>query len=449
MENRTNDVTGREIAGHAIAGIGQNLVYGLWGSFVMIFYTDVFGISALAAGMIMMFTRVWDAVNDPMMGAIADKTRTKWGRYKPWVMFMSVPVGILLVLSFCTPNLPPTGKIIYGAVTYVLMSMAFTAVDIPYWSLPSAMTSDGAKRSKIFSTSRVSTTLTSLIAGVVIVPVTELVGKGNQQKGFLAVAIIFAVASSLFYIFGIRNVQEHVAPVKQEKTGAKEAIKVITQNKPLLLIIASVLFILTTNSLRSSVMPYYAQYNMGSRALVSIMTLCNIPGMLCGMLIAPILAKKLGKKRTYLLACVYGAVTNIIFFVLGYTNLTLVFLCIGFTAASYGCIVVLESSMIADTIEYAQLKTGQRRAALVSSTQTFASKVCSSISGGLIGVILTVSGYVANQPQSETVLSSFHMMMTLLIAAAYIVAMIPMKFNPMTEEMHAKIVAELEEKQMA
>lgn len=444
MIENTGKLTRKEIMGHATAGIGQNLVYGLWGSYAMYFYTDVFGITAGMASIIMMVSRIWDAVNDPMMGAIADKTKTKWGRYKPYILFMPIVVSILLIMSFSTPPLGAQGKIFYAFTTYILMSMAFTAVDIPYWSLPSAMTSDSKIRSKIFSTSRVSTTLTSLIAGVIIIPLTEMIGGENMQKGFFFVAVIFALASSFFYIFGIRMVHERVEPPKQEKSSVGEAIKVVTKNRPLIMIFLSVIFILTTNSLRSSVMPYYAQYNMGSRTLVSIMTLCNIPGMVCGMALAPILANKLGKKKTYLLACIYGAITNSIFYFVGYKNLVLVFACIAFTAASYGCIVVLESSMIADTIEYAQWKTGQRRAAVITASQTFASKICSSISAALIGVILTVTGFIANQVQNMQVLSSFHLMMTLMIAVAYVIAMIPMHFNPLTEKMHDEIIADLE-----
>jgi GPH family glycoside/pentoside/hexuronide:cation symporter/probable glucitol transport protein GutA len=177
-------VTGREIAGHAIAGIGQNLFFGLWSGYMLVFFTDVFGISGGAAGLIMMFTRVWDAINDPMMGVIADRTRTRWGRYRPWLLFMALPMIFFLALNFSAPSLSPTGKIVYAAFAYVFMSMAFTAVDVPYWTLPAAMTQDVGKRTLIYSASRISTTLSSLVVMIVAIPlITALGGGGGVWPG--------------------------------------------------------------------------------------------------------------------------------------------------------------------------------------------------------------------------------------------------------------------------
>ena len=434
----------REIAGHAAAGIGQNLVYGLWGSYILIFYTDVFGITAGAAGLIMMFTRIWDAVNDPMMGMVADRTRTKWGRYRPWLLFMAVPVGILLILNFYTPDLSGGGKVAYAAITYVLLSMAFTAVDIPYWSLPSAMTRDSSRRAGIFSIARTATTLTSVISAVIIIPLTQRLGGGSQEKGFFRTAVLFAAFSIFFYMIGFGNIREHVEPVKQKKEGLGNSLKVLACNKPLLLIILSVLIILTANGLRNSTLPYFAQYNLGALSLVSILTALSIPGMLAGMLLAPVLAKKFGKKRVFLGACIYGMISNLLFFFTEYTDTVRVFLMIALTCVSFGFILVLESAMIADTIEYAQWKTGQRREGLISSTQTFVSKLCLALSGGLIGLILTVTGYTPGQVQTGTTLMAFHMMMTLVVAAAFALAMVPKFFYGLTEEVHAGIVKELE-----
>ena len=121
----------KEVFGHAVAGFGQNLIYGFWSGYTMVFFTDVFGIAASAAGLIVLASRIWDAINDPMMGAIADRTRTRWGRYRPWLLFMSLPIVIFLTLNFSTPNLSGSAKVAYAAVTYILMSMAFTGVDVP------------------------------------------------------------------------------------------------------------------------------------------------------------------------------------------------------------------------------------------------------------------------------------------------------------------------------
>ena len=232
--------------------------------------------------------------------------------------------------------------------------------------------------------------------------------------------------------------------MKQKKEGLGNSLKVLACNKPLLLIILSVLIILTANGLRNSTLPYFAQYNLGALSLVSILTALSIPGMLAGMLLAPVLAKKFGKKKVFLGACIYGMISNLLFFFTEYTDTVRVFLMIALTGVSFGFILVLESAMIADTIEYAQWKTGQRREGLISSTQTFVSKLCLALSGGLIGLILTVTGYTPGQVQTGTTLMAFHMMMTLVVAAAFALAMVPMFFYGLTEEVHAGIVKELE-----
>jgi GPH family glycoside/pentoside/hexuronide:cation symporter/probable glucitol transport protein GutA len=183
-----------EIAGHAVAGVGQNLIFGLWSNFMLVFFTDVFGISGAVAGLIMMFTRVWDAVNDPMMGVIADRTRTRWGRYRPWLMFMALPVLIIFTLNFSAPALGSAAKIVYAAVIYVLMSMVFTAVDVPYWTLPAAMSQDVGTRTTIYTVSRTTTTLTGIVVGIVAIPLVMKIGGGDMAKGYFWVALLIGAA---------------------------------------------------------------------------------------------------------------------------------------------------------------------------------------------------------------------------------------------------------------
>lgn len=447
MEKKMADnVTNREIAGHAIAGIGQNLVFGLWGSYILIFYTDVFGITAGAAGMIMLFTRLWDAVNDPLMGVVADRTKSRWGRYRPWLMMMALPVAVLLILNFYTPNLSGGAKVAYAAVTYVALSMAFTAVDIPYWSLPAAMTKDSGRRARIFSTSRISTTLTSVLAAVVIIPLVNAIGGQDKARGFFCTAVLFAVFAVIFYLIGFFNVKEHILPEKKKSGGAAEAIKVLSLNRPLQMIILSVLVAMTANGLRNSMLAYYTQYNLNSLTLVSLMTALSIPGMLLGMLLAPSLSAKIGKKKVYIYACIFGTAANLVFYFIGYENRTAVFVMYAVTSISVGFVYVLISAMIADTIEYAEYKTGQRREGLISSTQTFVTKLCIAISGGVIGLMLTTVKYIPNVQQSGSTLSVFHATMTLVPALAFALAIIPMHFYELTEERHAQIVAELEKR---
>ena len=436
-------VTLSEIAGHAVAGVGQNLIFGLWSGYMLVFFTDVFGIAGGAAGLIMMFTRIWDAVNDPMMGVIADRTRTRWGRYRPWLLFMAAPIIVFLTLNFSAPDLSATGKILYAYITYVMMSMAFTAVDVPYWTLPAAMSEDVKKRTAIYSVSRTATTLTGVVVGIIAIPLITAIGRGNMAQGYFFTALILSAAGAVLYLTGFSLVREHVEPPPAEKFSFKEAVKVIIQNKPLLLIILSTTVAFSSSFVRSNLLIYYVQYNLGSLELVPLFNLVQLPAMILGVVLTPLLSKKLGQKRLFIAACLWAASFNMVFFFSGYDSAQAVLALFFLSGISMGLLMVLVSSMIANTIEYAEWKTGQRREGLISSTQTFLAKLCMAIGGGLSGFILSLSKYEPNVPQSESTLSIFHFTMTLLTALGLGLGIIPMLFNDFTEKKHAEIQAEL------
>jgi GPH family glycoside/pentoside/hexuronide:cation symporter/probable glucitol transport protein GutA len=440
----TGTVQGREIAGHAIAGVGQNLIFGLWSSYMLVFFTDVFGITGGVAGLIMMFTRIWDAINDPMMGVIADRTRTRWGRYRPWLLFMALPVVFFLVLNFSAPSLSMAGKILYASVTYVCMSMVFTAVDVPYWTLPAAMTQDVGKRTMIYTASRTSTTISSLIVGIIAIPLITALGGGDMAKGFFTAALIIGCLGAVLYLCGFNLIREHVAPPPAEKFSFSGAVKVIAQNKPLLLILLSMLIAFGLSFLRSNLLVYWVQYNIGSLEMVALFNLISLPALILGIVFTPLLTKKLGQKGLFIFACLWGAISNFIFFFVGYGNITAAMVMFFFTSVPTGFVMVLVSSMIANTIEYAEWKTGQRREGLISSTQTFLAKISIAIGGGLSGLLLTIVKYQPNTVQPPNTLAAFHVAMTLIAGIGFLLGIIPMLFNDFDDKKYAEITADLE-----
>lgn len=434
----------KEMAGHAIAGVGLNLVYGLWSGYMLVFYTDIFGISAAAASTIMMLTRFWDGANDPMMGMIADHTHTRWGRYRPWLFLSVLPVTLALVLNFSSPDLPPVGKVLFAAVTYVFMSMAFTSADVPYWSMPAAMTRDVNKRTEIISLSRGSGTIALNAVGIVIVPLATLLGNGDMKSGYFRTAFVLAFISALCCIIGFSCVREHVEPVQVEKIGLKKSVRVIFRNKPLLQILICYLCSQMGILIRQSLQVYYAQYNMGDINLVPLLSFLSLPGLLVGVVMTPLLSKRLGQKRLFLTANILGILMNVFLFIVGCGKLKL-FLCILTLAGIPGGITLIcSSAMIASTIEYAEWKFGQRSEGIISSTQTLSTKLATAFGTGLCGVILTMTGYVANVQQSAETLSGIHFSYTLLIAIISVIGLIPMFFFELTEERYAQIVKEIE-----
>jgi GPH family glycoside/pentoside/hexuronide:cation symporter/probable glucitol transport protein GutA len=435
-----------EIAGHAIAGAGQNLIFGFWNTYMLIFLTDVYGISGGIAGIILMTTRIWDAVNDPVMGVIADRTRTRWGRYRPWLLFTAIPVVLFLILNFSTPNFGYTGKIIYAFAAYIFMSMIYTAVDVPYWSLPAAMTHNTAKRTAIFSISRPASTFSLVLTSVIAIPLINIYGRGDTAKGYRYTAVVLGIIGASFLLLGFLFVREHITPPQKKKFRLKEAINVIIQNKPLLLLLSSMIITFSCINIRLNMFLYFIQYNLDSRDFVPLFTLIMLPGMLLGVFLTSKLSRKTDRKKLFILACFFGGIANLIFFFVGYSNIILVGVMFFITAIPTGFTMVLMPALIADTIEYAEWKTGNRCEGLIISTQTFATKICIAIAGGISGLALSFSHYSPNMVQSGLVLAVFHACITIIMAAGMLIGIIPMLFNKLTDKRYAEILTELEQR---
>jgi GPH family glycoside/pentoside/hexuronide:cation symporter/probable glucitol transport protein GutA len=323
------------------------------------------------------------------------------------------------------------------------MSMAFTAVDVPYWTLPAAMTQDVGKRTTIYSISRTSTTLSSLIVGIIAIPLITALGGGDMARGYFIAALVIGILGAAGYLCGFKLIREHVTPPPAEKFSFSGAIQVITQNKPLLLIMISMFISLGLSFIRSNLLVYWVQYNIGSLEMVAIFNLISLPAMILGVVFSPLLTKKLGQKGLFIFACLWGAVSNFIFFFVGYGNVNAALIMFFFTSVPTGFVMVLVSSMIANTIEYAEWKTGQRREGLISSTQTFLSKLRMAVSGGLSGMVLTIVNYQPNTIQPPATLAVFHFTLTIVASLGYLLGIIPMLFNDFDDKKYAEITAEL------
>lgn len=439
------EVKGREMFGHAIAGFGQNLIFGLWSNYMLVFYTDIFGIAAGTASIIMLLTRVWDGINDPMMGSIADRTRTKWGRYRPWLLFMVPVIVIFLVLNFSSPDLSPTLKVVYAGITYVMMSMAFTAVDVPYWTMPAAMSSDVKKRSRIISFSRMSTTLAATILGIIAIPLIHALGQGDKQKGYMMTALVVGLIGAGFYLIGFFCIREHVQPALNQKITFKSSVKAIIQNKPLLLLLCCGLLGNIGTMLKQGMVIYYVKDCVGSENLIPTFSLLFLPGMIFGLIIAPVFAKRFDSKSVFIGARVFGIIVDVIFFFAGFENIPLVMFLYALTSIPLGISSVVSATMLTNTIEYAEWKFGNRQEGLISSTQTLTAKIGMALSAGVIGAVLEIADYVPNHVTSETQMM-MHGAFTLFCAFIGVLAIIPMLFNKFTDKEHQRIMNELAER---
>ncbi|HWQ31048.1 MAG TPA: MFS transporter [Negativicutes bacterium] len=361
----------KEKLGFSFGVFGQNIIYGFFTTYIMIFYTDVLGITAAAAGTLFMIVRLWDAANDPIMGCLADRTRSRWGKFRPFMLWVPIPMGIITTLTFFAPEVTYGTKLVYAYATYLAWDIAYTAGDIPMWALTSVIT-----------------------------------------------------MARIFSIFGM----------------ALPAVATI----PLLLIVASSIITNSVVAFRQSILVYYATYNLGNVDLVTMLMAATMGTMFLGMLLVPVINSIMGKRNAYIFFGLGLAISSICFYFSGYGSEKAVILWTLVAGIFSGAPSVFESAMIADTIEYAEWKTGVRAEGIVFSTQTFMAKFAGALSGGLAGLIFTIIGYVPNAVQTQRALKGLHAMMTVIPAAAVLAGLVPILFYTLTEKKHGEIVRELE-----
>ncbi len=430
---------------------GQNMIYSFMANFLLYFYTDIFGLLPAAAGTLLLIARIWDAVNDPMMGVVADRTNSRWGKFRPYLIFTPILFVPFAVATFSAPQFSYTGKLIWAYVTYIAFSMIYTASDIPYWALSSTLSADTNERNKIIVYPRFIATIAVAIATVGTQPLlfafqNLFASRGNavaQVRGYQFTALVYSLLTVACFAITFFFVRERVKPVKQEKASFKDIIHTFTQNKPLLLVIISGLFTGIAQTAKLSMLIYYAKYNLGSEILYTLFAGLNIPFILLGISVVPWFSRRFGKKATCIGANLLYAVGSLGFFFSGWGNFYVLLFWNCVSSIGMASPQVIQTAMIADSIEYAELKTGKRSEGVIFSSQTFLAKLTAALVSVMIASSLALLGYVPNVPQSTQVLQGIHALTAFIPFFGCILGIIPLFFYPLTEKRHAEIVAQL------
>ncbi|MGE5677376.1 MAG: MFS transporter [Pseudomonadota bacterium] len=432
----------KEKLGFSLGVFGQNIIYGFFTTYIMIFYTDVLGITAAAAGTLFMIVRLWDAANDPIMGCLADRTRSRWGKFRPYMLWVPIPMGIITTLTFFAPEVSYGTKLVYAYATYLAWDIAYTAGDIPMWALTSVITQDTKERTGVITMARIFSIFGMVLPAVATVPLLKLFG-GADGAGYTKVAGLYGLVCAVLMMGIFFTVRERVAHT-EKRERISESIAVIIHNKPLLIIVASSIITNSVVAFRQSILVYYATYNLGNVDLVTLLMAATMGTMFLGMLLVPVANSVMGKRNSYIFFGLGLAISSICFYFSGYGSVKAVILWTLVSGIFSGAPSVLESAMIADTIEYAEWKTGVRAEGIIFSTQTFMAKFAGALSGGLAGLIFTIIGYVPNAAQTPKALNGLHAMMTVIPAAAVLAGLVPILFYTLTEKRHGEIVMELE-----
>lgn len=453
----------REKIGYGFGDMASSMFWKLFGAYLMIFYTDIFGIPAVAVGTMFLITRIWDSVFDPVVGVVADRTNTRWGKFRPYLLFMAVPFAVIGIFTFFTPQVGMTAKLVYAYVTYSLMMMVYSAINVPYASLLGVMSPDPKQRN-VLATFRMSFAyIGSFVALISFMPLVNYFSGGSQQPQelqhgwFMAVVVIAVVCAALFLgCFGLTK--ERVAPVLQKKTPLKEDLRDLLRNRPWWILLGAGVAALIFNSIRDGATVYYFKYYVVEDALGEV-KLWSIPFVLSGLylavgqianLVGVILAapvsNRIGKRQTYMTAMILATIFSIIFYWVDKSNLTMIFGLQVIISICAGAVFPLLWSMYADCADYSELKTGNRATGLIFSSSSMSQKFGWAIGSALTGWLLGYYGYQANVTQSAETIHGIKLFLSFLPAAGTALSVLFIYFYPLSEPKMKSVAIELEKR---
>ncbi len=430
----------RTAAGYAVGDFGINLYFISVMTYLLYFYTDVLGISAVAAGSVFAVARFIDAVTDPIMGAIAERTRSRWGRMRPYILFGAVPLGVISVLTFTVPDFDTVGKIVWAYVTYILFGLIYTAVTIPYATLTASLTDSYADRTRL-STYRIGCAFAGgFLVSVGTIPFVSLFD--DAATGFQVLMVVFAVIATLLLWITHAATDEVIQPPKAD-LPLRESLRAITANPPLWIVIGIFSCGMLSFTVRQATTAYFFIYNVGDPGLIAWFFGITLGCMLVGIWAVPHLAGRFGKAGATRLGAYLTIAACIGFYLTPYDQVAVIFVWGCLVALGGTPVAVLGWAMIPDTVEYAQLRHGVRADGAIFSTASFFQKLAKTIGGAGVAFVLGLAGYVANQPQTETALAAIHAVLTLVPIAIMVVLIVLTKLYPLDSERHAEIVAQL------
>jgi glucuronide carrier protein len=441
-------IRGGQYFGYAAGEVANNLTFQMVSAFVLIYYTDVAGISAAAAGTLLLVARVWGGFTDLFAGRRVDATSTRWGKFRPYLLFGPVPLLALLVAIFSIPSgLSEGGKLAWAFVTYALFSLAYSFVNIPYGSLAAAMTQEPDERARLSSSRAVSASVTILLIAAAVAPQIE--GSGDLQRSLTITTAIFAAIGLVLYLWCFATSREAVQR-ETDKVGVRETVSMIRHNRPLVLLCASSLLFLTGMFSISTVAVYYARNVLGSADLYIVMTVVQTVLMVAAAAFVPKIAGALGKKRTYILAGTVAAISSVAFALAPGSVPAIGIACYGVLGLGLGAINTLIFALQADTVEYGEWRSGVRAEGASYSVLSFMRKAGQGIGGAAAAYTIGLGGYVSGSAvQSDGAVNAIRVAAGIVPAVAVAGATAVMLVYPLTESAFRTLVAELAERRAA
>lgn len=443
----------------------SSMFWKLFTMYLLFFYTDVVGLSAAAVGTMFLVTRIWDTFLDPFIGVLGDRTETRWGKFRPYLLWVAVPFGICGILTFSSFGETDTAKLVYAYVTYTLMMMIYSLINVPYASLLGVMSANPQTRTE-FSSYRMTFAFGgSILVLALVEPLTDFFsrmkpvdGAPSMAFGWQMAACVFAAMAVLMFLLTFSWTKERIRPIVEKKGSLKNDIRDLCVNRPWWILLGASVTVLVFNSIRDGAAVFFFKYNItgadswsfsifgGAFTLVTVYLVLGQAFNIIGILCVPALTRRLGKKNTFLYAMLCATVLSVLFYFLPRSLVSGILVMQAMISFCAGIVSPLMWSMYADIADYSEWKTGRRATGLIFSSSSMSQKLGWTIGGSMSGWLLFCFGFEANAVQTETSLNGIALMMSLLPACATLISVLFISRYPLTERKMSEITLDLEQR---
>ena len=457
----TEKITLKEKIGYGFGDAASSMFWKIFGMYSLFFYTDVLGITAAAAGTMFLVARLWDSFFDVFVGIISDRTKSRYGKYRPYLLWFAIPFAVMGAITFFAPDFGQTGKLVYAYITYSLMMIVYSMINVPYASLLGAISSDPVQRNSLSSYRMSFAFIGSFVTFMLLQPLIDFFSKtfGHQTVAQAAKAAESSVSTSpvgwvmgvgaigmicvVLFLLCFRWTKERVTQIESEKnTSVKQDLKNLFHNAPWWILVATGLAALLFNAVRDSVAIYFfrdyvqVNYRMAGTGwdMTTIYFLVGQAANLIGVMAAPSISRRYGKKKTYMIAILMaGILSTGFYFIPNNINVILIFQFMISVFAGY--VLPLLWSMFADIVDHQELITGRRATGLIFSSSSMSQKLGWALGSAMSGWILAVFHYMPNalQQSSETLFGE-HIMISIMPAACCVLAFVGMFFYPLSDK---------------
>jgi GPH family glycoside/pentoside/hexuronide:cation symporter len=437
-------LTWREKISYGVADMGFNFYWTNIATFLLIYYTDVFGISAAAAASMMFMIKIINAFTDPMIGAAADRTSTRWGKFRPYLIWVPLPLACAAVLTYTTPDLSADGKIIWAYGSYLAMMVCYTCINIPYNALSGVLSADPQERSTVNGLRFIFAFAGGTVVTAATPALVHWLGGGNDKLGWQLTMLTWSVFASLLFVLTFLNTRERIVPVSTQQSNVWQDVRDLSQNRPWVALFFLALIIMITITLRTSSAAYYFKYVVQRPELMATFVPAYMLSAAAGASLTPLMTRFVDKKKLMMILMTITAVLSSAFFFVPKDQVWLMFaLQIGMGLA-LGPKSPLAFSMYADTADYNEWRTGRRATAMTFAAATFSQKLGTAIAVAVIGSIFTQLGYVANAVQSAGSQAGIVWLMSFIPAAFALLAVAVMFFYNLDNNKLLQIQADLD-----